>query len=56
MAVTSHERPYQVSVFTENDVGNRFYRARGCSVEKRDEEELFGEEVAIQLFGGPLEG
>ncbi|WP_436902464.1 N-acetyltransferase family protein [Halovenus halobia] len=46
----------QIAVLADNDVGSRFYEARGYSVQDRETEELFGEEVSIQLFGGPLEG
>lgn len=46
----------QIEVFADNEVGRRFYEARGYNVRDRAEQELFGEEVAIQLFGGPLEG
>ncbi len=45
----------QIEVLAENDVGSRFYETRGYSVQDREEEELFGEDVSIQLFGGRLE-
>lgn len=44
----------QIEVFADNEVGRRFYEARGYSVQDSTEQGLFGEDVSVQLFGGQL--